>query len=281
MPDTLRHDKFVGMRLPPLSLEALIGLFAGLFVGLVEMNWELRGLGVLCTAALAVHIAKRLDVGPLRKIGVASGAIAVLILGTYHPIWMSFHEDFPTVTGGTALSRIIMFCAVAVSCVAGYVFLIRPRGKEGYRVLPAQVKAFGACTMAAGFLAVLIGLGWQFQQDWTRGVTPVGGPVLSPLPPVRQITQEPTRALPPPSISEAATQPPASQYSDGYNLSSIGIAALADALYEAKKDLPATIDLQRTWPLPGFEMNPMALRGVGGYANGTCASMYGHVPFVF
>ena len=54
----------------PLSLEALIGLFAGLFVGLVEMNWELRGLGVLCTAALAVHIAKRLDVGPLEKLAL-------------------------------------------------------------------------------------------------------------------------------------------------------------------------------------------------------------------
>lgn len=112
------------MRWPPLSLEALIGLFAGFFLGLVEMNWEFRGLGVFFTAALAIHIAKQLDTSLVGKFGFAVFGITLLLLGTYHSIWMSFHNDFPSVTGETALSRIIEFCCLASSGIASYVFLI-------------------------------------------------------------------------------------------------------------------------------------------------------------
>jgi hypothetical protein len=55
------------MRLPSVSLEALIGI-VGLFVGLVEMNWELRSLGVLVASGLAVHITRRLDATILLKV---------------------------------------------------------------------------------------------------------------------------------------------------------------------------------------------------------------------
>jgi hypothetical protein len=231
------------MQLPPLSLEALIGLFAGFFLGLVEMNWELRSLGVLLTAALAIHIAKRLDVGLLRKIGFAACAIALLVLGTYHPIWVSFHEDFPTVTGETALSRIIEFFSLAVSGIAAYIFLIRPRGKKDYRVLPAQLIAFGAVVMTAGLIPipVAIGLGWQFQQNWAAGIKPSGAPVFTLVPP--QITQTTgPLALPPPQ-----QQAPQTQFFSlpDYNLTEAGVTALADELYKIRDALGHRIELDR------------------------------------
>lgn len=249
MPRFPRHVKKSWMRLPPLSLEALIGLFAGLLVGLVEMNWELRGLGVISTAGLAIHIAKQLDIGLARQIAFALGSICILLSGTWHPIWISFHEDFPTVTGEEALSRIIVFCTLAACGIAGYVFLIRPRGKEGYRVLPAQLIAFGACVMAVGLFAVMAGLGWQFKQNWASGVTPTGAPVLiQPALPVPQVTQRsPSPALPPPPQRIPSAVETAPQLFSGYDLTPNGIRVLADELYKIKDALPSTVDLQRTF----------------------------------
>ncbi len=238
MPEAIRRDKSIGMRLPPLSFEAAFGLFVALVVGVVEMNWELRSLGVLFAAGLAVHIAKQLDAGLARKIGFAVIAIGVLFVGTYHPIWVSFHEDFPAVTAETVLSRIIMFCGLAASGVAGYIFLIRPRGKEGYRVLPAQVMAFGACVIGAGFATVLIGLVWQFQQDWAAGTKPTGAPVFSVVPP--QITQTPSPlALPAP---QPATPTP---FFSDYNLTDAGVTVLAQELYKSRDVLGRIVELNR------------------------------------
>lgn len=215
------------MRMPSLSLEALIGLFVGLFVGLVEMNWELRSLGVAFTAMLAVHIAKRLDGSLIRRTVVALGAIALLVIGTWHPIWISFHDDFPGVTGEAVLSRIIMCGALAACAAAGYFFLIRPRGKEGYQVLPAQLIAFGAIVMVAGFVPVTIGLVWQFQQNLAAGIKPTGAPVFSLVAP--QITQ----AAPPLALPSPTPAPTTPFYSD-YDLTEAGVNALADELYKIR-----------------------------------------------
>lgn len=228
------------MRLPPLSLETLIGLFVGLLVGLVEMSWELRSLGVLFTAGLAVHIAKRLDVHWLAKIAIAVVGIGVLAAGTWRPIWTGFHEDFPSVTGQQVLARIIEFATLAASAFAAYVFLIRPRGKKGYRVLPAQVIAFGACVMVCGLAAVAIGLIWQFQQNWAAGIKPSGAPTFTIGPP--QIAPPAaTPALPPPSRNQEAKTP----FFSNYNLTDSGVAALADELYKARDTFKRRIELSR------------------------------------
>ena len=55
--------------------------------------------------------------------------IGVLVLGTYHPIWIGLNEEFPTITGEAALSTIIEVGTLAACAIALYVFLLRPRGK--------------------------------------------------------------------------------------------------------------------------------------------------------
>jgi ABC-type glucose/galactose transport system permease subunit len=82
------------MQWPSVSVEAAIGLSQP--VGLVEMNWELRGLGVLITIGLAVHIAKQLDLSIFRKVALAAVLIGIMVIGTHHQIWLSFHDDFPS-----------------------------------------------------------------------------------------------------------------------------------------------------------------------------------------
>jgi hypothetical protein len=229
------------MRRPAFSFEALFGVLVGLLVGLVEMNWELRSLGVIFTTGLAVHLARRLEHGISAKIAFATVPIGLLVLGTYHPIWMSFHEDFPTVTEDAALSRIVEFCTLVICAFAAYVLLIRPQGKESYRVLPAQLIAFGAIVMAAGLISVAIGLAWQFKQNWSSGVSPTGAPV--PLPREFRTPQIPQ------SSSAAALPPPernASQFFSGYDLTPTGIHALADELYKLKESINSRINLQRT-----------------------------------
>jgi hypothetical protein len=235
------------MRLPSVSLETAIGLFVGLFVGLVEMNWELRGLGVLVTAGLAIHIARRLDASIIIKVAVATIAIGLLIVGTYHQIWASFTEDFPTVTGEAALTRLIEFFSLAACVIAGYAFLIRPRAKEGYRVLPAQLIAFGAVVMIAGLFPIVIGLGWQFKQNWDSGVSPTGAPVSLPSPPA---PQRPQIALPAVQPALPAPNNVNTPLISGYGLTAEGIHQLANGLYKAKDHLPKVVIVQRTGSEP-------------------------------
>jgi hypothetical protein len=226
-------------RRPLLSVEAAITLVLGLAVGLTpDMEWWLRAFGVLGTAVLATHTAKRMDnLG--WKIALPLGTIVVLIFGAWRSIWKGFHEDFPFVTGESVLSQIIEFSAVAASAIAGYFFLLRPRAKEGYRVLPAQVMAFGMSLVGVGFLTALVGLGWQFQQNWTAGIKPSGAPTFTLVPP--QITQAP--ALP--ALPAPEGQAPRTPYFSDYNLSEVGIGALADELYKVRDALGKRIELDR------------------------------------
>lgn len=170
------------MRLPPVSLETSIGIFVGLVLGIVDMNWELRSLGVLVASGLAIHIVRRFDATILLKIVIAAVAIGLLITGTYRQIWASFTEDFPTVTGEAALTRIIEFLSATIGVTSCYIFLIRPRSLKGYRVLPAQLIAFGFALVAAGSIPIAVGLLWQFQQNRAAGVSLTGAPVSSPSP---------------------------------------------------------------------------------------------------
>lgn len=224
------------MRALSLSTEALIGLFVGLVVGLIEMSWELRALGVFFAAGLAVHIAKRLEAKWLVKIAIIIFGIGILVAGTWHPIWVGFHEDFPAVTGQTALARIIEFVAVAASGLAVYIFLIRPQGRNGYKVLPAQVIATGFCVMVFGLVVVAIGLAWQFQQNWVTGTKPSGAPIFTIEPP----------QIPPPTPPPALPAPPEQTLLfSNYNFTEAGVAALANELYKAKDALGRRIDLDR------------------------------------
>jgi hypothetical protein len=228
------------MRLASISLETLIGLFVGLFPGLIQMSWEFRALGLVFAIVLAVHIAGRLEVSRLSKIAIRTIAIGMLLDGTWLPIWIGFHADFPDITRETAVARIIEFCAVAACGIAVYVFLIRPQGRKGYRVLPAQVITVGICMVGAGFLTALIGLGWQYQQNWAAGISPSGAPTFTIGRP--QITQaSPPPALPPPQHPPEPT-PYFSQ--SQYNLTGSGITALADELYKVRGTLK-TIQLDR------------------------------------
>lgn len=228
------------MWLPSLPLEMLIGLLIGLIPALVEMNWELRTLGVIFTAGLAAHIAKRLEAPFAVKIAFGAIAIGVLLAGTWHPIWIGFHDDFPGVTRQAVLARIIEFSAVATSGIAAYLFIVRPLGKRNYKVLPAQIIAFGICLIGVGFFTALAGLGWQFQQNWAAGTTPSGAPIFTVGPP--QITQNaPPPALPPPSRPEQTTF----FSSPEYNLTGAGVTALAEELFKSRDALGRRIELDR------------------------------------
>jgi hypothetical protein len=219
-----------------LSTEAAVTLVAGLIVGLIpEMPWWLRGIGVLGTTALALHTGKRIERG-VWKIAFPAVSIAILIAGTWNSIWLGFHQAFPRITEEETLATIIEFFAVSASCLAGYVFLLRPRGKEGYK---AQVMAFGACVAAFGFATIVIGLAWQFQQNWAAGIKPTGAPVFSLVPPQISQTTAP-RALPPPQ--QQATLTP---FFSNYNLTEDGVKALAGELYKIRDALAKRIDLAR------------------------------------
>jgi hypothetical protein len=222
-----------------LSTEAAVTLVTGLIVGLIpEMPWWLRGLGVLGTIVLALHTGKRIE-RRVWKIAFPAGATILLVVGTWDSIWLGFHHAFPRIAEQETLATIIEFFAVSASCVAGYVFLLRPRGKEGYKVLPAQVMAFGACVAVFGFITIAIGLAWQFQQNWAAGIKPTGAPVFSLVPP--QITQTaPPLALPPPQ-----QQAPQTPFFSDYNLTEAGVTALADELYKVRDALERAVELNR------------------------------------
>jgi hypothetical protein len=178
------------MRLPAISTEASIGILLGLLAWVVELTWEIRGLFTLIAAGLAVHIAGRLDYRLLIRVAITTVTIGILLLGAYKPIW----ADFPEVGSDAALSRIIQFLVVVTCAIAGYVFLVRPWGREGYRVLPAQLIAFGAIVVLAGCLPIAVGLIWLFSQNWTSGVSPTGAPVaLAAGPQPLQIAQAPSQ----------------------------------------------------------------------------------------
>jgi hypothetical protein len=222
-----------------LSTEAAVTLVAGLIVGLIpEMPWWLRGIGVLGTIILALHTGKRIE-RRLWKIAFPAVSITILVAGTWDSIWLGFHQAFPRITEQETLATIIEFFAVSASCLAGYVFLLRPRGKEGYKVLPAQVMAFGACVAVFGFVTIVIGLAWQFQQNWAAGIKPTGGPVFSLVPP--QITQTTTPlSLPPPQ-----QQAPQTPFFSDYNLTEAGVTALADELFKIRDALGKRVELDR------------------------------------
>jgi hypothetical protein len=129
------------MRLPSVSLEALIGIFVGLFVGLVEMNWELRSLGVLVASGLAVHITRRLYATILLKVAIAVIAIGLLAIGTYHQIWASFTDDFPTVTSETAITRIIEFLVLFILRGCGLYIYSRGYGLKGLPDIASSINA--------------------------------------------------------------------------------------------------------------------------------------------
>jgi|HubBroStandDraft_6_1064221.scaffolds.fasta_scaffold206128_2 hypothetical protein len=221
-----------------LSTEAAVTLVAGLIVGLIpEMPWWLRGIGVLGTVVLALHTGKRIE-RVAWKMAFPAVSITVLIAGTWNSIWLGFHQAFPRITEEATLATIIEFLAVSASCLAGYVFLLRPRGKEGYKVLPAQVMAFGACVAAFGFATLVIGLVWQFQQNWAAGIKPSGAPVFTLVPP--QISQTPAPlALPSP---QPAPQTP---FFSDYNLTEAGVTALADELYKIRDALERRVELDK------------------------------------
>jgi hypothetical protein len=234
-----------------MSFEALVGVFIGLFAAVVEMNWELRSLGVVTASIVAIHIGRRFEGPFFQRIGIAFAAIALLLFSTWRPIWKSFHEDFPHVAGETVLSRIIVFSSLCAVGLAAYVFLARPR-REGYKLLPAQLIAFGGCLIAAGLVAAAIGLLWQFQQNREMGITSSIGPNLLPsLPKLPQIAQSPSpTALLPPARSEpqpaVQLQPlPTTPLMSGYNLSSAGSRVLAEEAFKIKDVLPnLTVFLQ-------------------------------------
>jgi hypothetical protein len=189
---------------PLLSVEAAATLVAGLVVGLIpEMSWWLRALGVMGTGVLAIHTGKRIEQPIALRIGFPLATIIILVLGTTQSIWFGFHADLPAVTEDSALSKIVEFCAVAAAGVSCYIFLLRPRQLDGYRVLPAQVIAFGISMMAVGLLTAGVGLLWQFKQNWDAGTTPVGAPVQP------SSTSQPlqiTRASPPARVARASAE---------------------------------------------------------------------------
>jgi hypothetical protein len=202
------------------------------------MPWWLRGIGVLGTIVLALHTGKRIE-RRLWKIAFPAVSITTLVAGTWDSIWLGFHQAFPRITEQETLATIIEFFAVSASCLAGYVFLLRPREKEGYKVLPAQVMAFGACVAVFGFVTIVIGLAWQFQQNWAAGIKPTGAPVFSLVPP--QIT----RTTPPLSLPPPQQQAPQTPFFSDYNLTEAGVTALADELYKIRDALGKRIELDR------------------------------------
>jgi hypothetical protein len=226
-------------RVSLLSIDAAIPLVCGLMVGLVpDIDWWLRALLVLATSIYAIHTGRRLQRLALRIV-FPLAVISILSLGTWRTIANGFRGAFPTVTGEDTLSSVIEFAAVALSLLAGYVFLLRPRGRRGYRVLPAQVIAFGISLIGVGLLTALAGLAWQFQQNWAAGTKPSGAPTFSVVPP--QITQrEPLPALPAPQ-----QQAPAQPFFSDYNLTEAGVSALADELYKARDALGKRVELDR------------------------------------
>jgi hypothetical protein len=232
-------------RTPLLSFEALVGLFVGLFAAVAEVSWEIRSLGVLVASIVAIHIARRFEGSFFKKIAIALGAIALLLLSTWRPIWKSFHEDFPMIAGETVLSRIIILVALGAAALAAYTFLVRPR-REGHKLIPVQLMAFGGSLIGVGFLAAAVGLLWQFQQNRSLGITIDHDPTLLPAPNAPQITQAPPlQVLPPPNqaaSSEPIAQPrPATPLMNGYNLTTAGSRVLADEAFKIKDTLPSLI----------------------------------------
>jgi hypothetical protein len=225
-------------RIPFLSTEGVLGLAVTIYLGLAVMTWDQRALGVVIASLLFLDFTRRLNRGFLIKSAVFLAGMGILLSGTWRLIWEGFHESFPNVTKEAVIFRIIIVVSIATCCAAAYTFLIRPWGREGYRVLPAQVIAFGASMIGIGFLTLLVGLLWQFRQDLAAGTKPSGAPVFTLGPP--QITQsEPVPALPPPQRAEPTP------FFTRYNLTDAGITALTDELYKSRDALGRTIELNR------------------------------------
>jgi hypothetical protein len=231
-------------RIPFISTEGAIGLAVAFYLGLADMTWDQRALGVLVTGLLILDIARRVNRGFLIKSAIFLGGNGLLLSGTWRRIWEGFHESFPDVTERTVLFRIIIVVSTAACCTAAYTFLIRPWGKEGYRVLPAQVIAFGASVIGIGFLTLVIGLIWQFRQNLIAGTAPTGAPTFTVVQP--RITQQASPpALPAP---EQARQSP---LFSGYNLSEAGVTALANELYKIRDVVSKRIELDHMSTDPG------------------------------
>jgi hypothetical protein len=220
-----------------LSLEATITLVAGLVVGLIpDMEWWFRALGASMTVVLAIHTGKRMEGRPVSRVLFPIFTTVILLVGTWRPIWLGFHETFPGVTEESAVAKIIEGLALLASGSAGYFFILRPRSIRGYRLLPAQVIAFGCIMIAVGLLTAGIGLMWQFRQNWNAGTTPAGAPRFALVPPQIQ-KPTPNPALPPPNPA-----PPTPFFSE-YNLTEAGLNALTDELYAIKDSVSKKINL--------------------------------------
>jgi hypothetical protein len=247
---------------PLLSIEGAISILVGLLAAAADMSWELRAILVAFAIGLAIHISRRfVPSNVAKRLGFAITGIVGLVLVTWRPIWEGFHKDFPSVTGETALSRIIIAAVVCAVGYSGYRLLIRPRGR-GYRLIPAQLMAFGASVIGLGLFAVAIGLLWQFQQNRMMGITVENSPTLLPAPNNPQITQAPAPpALPPPTTApspepvqqvnrQPAPQPtaepqPQSPLMSGYALTPAGSRVLANEAFKIKDVLPnLTVFLQ-------------------------------------
>src|SRR5690242_10687077 len=99
---------------PLLSTEAAFTSVLGLLAGLIpEMPWWMRTLGVLFTAVLAIHTARRMHAYALSiRLGFPLIVIGCLAAGTWRAIWSGFHDDFPAVTGQAALANMVEFGVV-------------------------------------------------------------------------------------------------------------------------------------------------------------------------
>jgi hypothetical protein len=216
------------------------------------MQWWLRALGVLGTCVLAIHTGLRTEARAAR-IAFPLLTIGVLVSGTWEPIWNGFHETFPAASEESALASIIEFCAVATSLFSFYFLILRPRILRGYKVLPAQVIAFGMSMVGVGLLTAAFGLFWQFRQNWNAGISPAGAPVFSIVKPQIQQTA-PNPALPPPRPTEPTP------FFSGYRLTDAGVDAFGTELYAIRDAISKRIDLGMMSTDPGPAGN--LLRGI-------------------
>ena len=220
---------------PLLSIEAALGILVALIAAIADLGWELRSILVAFAVGLVAHIARRLNGGAMKRFGLAVVVIVALFLVTWRPIWEDFHKNFPRVGVEAALSRVVIAAVVFAIGLAGYWFIIRPRGK-GWRVIPVQLMTFGVCVVGLGLGATAIGLIWQFQQNHAIGIPPATGPTLLPAPSSLPQLQKPSQpALPaPPAAVPQESEPLMS----GYNLTSAGSRVLREEAFKIKGLLP-------------------------------------------
>lgn len=217
---------------PLISIEGALGIFFGIVAATADLGWEIRAILLFFAVGLVIHIARRVDGRATRRFGGAAIVVVGLILVTWRPIWESFRKDFPHFVEAANQSRIIEAGVVIGVALAFYWLIIRPRGK-GWRVLPAELMAFGVCVVGLGLFALSVGLIWQFQQNRSMGIVTTDVSNLLPAPNRPQIAQTaPPQALPAPS--EPPQPPPAEPLLSGYSLTNAGSRALSEEAFKIK-----------------------------------------------